>query len=218
MKGLGMPVMIRLGSEMNGDWMPFGVSTANYIGAYRRVVDLCQPLLEADFIFQPNPQPKGKYPQWFANRKPWKDYYPGDAYVDWIGVSWHSFGVPRAYGMNVDQAFADGEYLSFAEQHDKPLGSFEMGTDKYWTTSQVVPVVDQARFVKNTFDFISAHDRWKAFTWYDLNWTLNFPETLTAYKGGIASDRYIDHVEPTPPPHKIVKVDLRVTGTIEILL
>jgi len=198
---LAAPLSIRFGSEMNGQWHGYGYDHNVYIKAWRRIHDIFREIeVRADWIFHPANQPPGQYPQWYPNRRPWKDYYPGDAYVDWIGVSWHSFSL---WGMGkektIDQWFAEGEYLEFAKEHNKPFIFSEVGTDGSLVPRYGVPVWYQVRHINQLFDFINHHNEVKAFMWYDLPYTLSIPETLAAYRQGIADPRYISKSPNTDP-------------------
>jgi hypothetical protein len=113
----GVPLLVEFGTEVNGEWFPWngrwngGGKTDGYgdpsvpdgperfRDAYRHIVDVCHAE-GADnitwfFHVDVGPWPQAKWNTRFAN------YYPGDGYVDWIGVSdygplkpgqpWHSF-------------------------------------------------------------------------------------------------------------------------------
>jgi len=195
---LTAPLFVRFGSEMNGDWHGYGYDASIYIKAWRRVHDIfTQEGVKAIWIFQPNRQPDGQYPQMLPNRRPWKDYYPGDAYVDWIGVSWHSFSLYGRKEKTIDEWFTEGEYLEFANQHNKPFIFSETGTDGWTATEYGIPVSYQVEFIKQLFDFMNRHNEVKGFIWYDLPYTLLIPETLNAYRQGITNPRYTDERTPT---------------------
>ncbi len=77
-KASGIPIFLRFGGEMNGDWTPWGMQPKKYIEKFKLVHDI----MEQD---APNVAMV-----WAPNFHPWDnmaEYYPGDAYVDWVGVS-----------------------------------------------------------------------------------------------------------------------------------
>jgi len=187
------PFFIVLGGEMNGHWNGYGFDASIYIKAWRRVHDIFREVgVKAEWVFQSNNQPSGSYPQSFLNRRPWKDYYPGDAYVDWIGVSWHSHSLWAMYPeKTIDELFNDGEYLKFAIEHNKPFMFSETGTDQYWAPEHNAPVSYQVQFINQIFDFMNRNNRVKAFIWYDLPYVIQNPDQLNAYRQGIANPRYI---------------------------
>ncbi len=91
-------IWIRFGHEMNGDWYPWGGlvdaygnphngnTAADYIAAYRhvqqryRAAGLAENMVK--FIWSPNVWPTDNFTV----------FYPGDAYVDYIGLSGFNFG------------------------------------------------------------------------------------------------------------------------------
>ena len=86
-KSFGHRVFFRFAHEMNGNWYPWdgyhnGRDPSKYVRAYRRVVDVfrAEGVTNAAFVWTPN---------WESvPRESWNDfrnYYPGDAYVDWVG-------------------------------------------------------------------------------------------------------------------------------------
>jgi hypothetical protein len=82
----GQPVVIRLAAEMNGDWYSwaeghFGNEPGDYVAAWRHVHDRFTAAGADNVIWL-----------WSANRidhqkTPLAQVYPGDAYVDWVGMS-----------------------------------------------------------------------------------------------------------------------------------
>lgn len=86
-------VIISYGQEMNGDWYDWGTAgsgnsnPADYISAYRHVHDLFQHtgVCNVTWLWGPNISYEGSTPL--------KQVYPGDSYVDWVGVDGY-FGQP----------------------------------------------------------------------------------------------------------------------------
>ncbi len=77
-KASGIPVFLRFGGEMNGNWVPWGMQPELYIAKFRLVHDILAK--EAPNVAM----------VWAPNFFPWDNmasFYPGDAYVDWVGVS-----------------------------------------------------------------------------------------------------------------------------------
>lgn len=98
----GTPLLAEFGTEVNGDWFPWngrwngGGRTAGYgnpeladgpesfRNAYRRIVDICRAQGANDITWFFHVDVGG------SPTKPWNRvarYYPGDAYIDWIGIS-----------------------------------------------------------------------------------------------------------------------------------
>ena len=101
-KNTNIPLLVEFGTEVNGNWFPWngqycgaGETTeygdANlpdgaerFVAAYRHIIDLCNTneasnitwFFHVDAYSEPN--------------SPWNEidnYYPGDNYIDWLGVS-----------------------------------------------------------------------------------------------------------------------------------
>lgn len=83
--GANIPVAISFGHEMNGNWYPWGMNTSgntatDFVAAYRRVHDVVSATgARAIWVWNPNVT----YP---APTVPLAPLYPGDGYVDWVGV------------------------------------------------------------------------------------------------------------------------------------
>jgi hypothetical protein len=90
---MGKPTLLRWAWEMNGDWFPWdgthnGEDTAGYIKAWKRIHGLFADA-GADnvaWVWSPNWN-SGPNVSWNKMQR----YYPGDAYVDWVGVSAYDF-------------------------------------------------------------------------------------------------------------------------------
>ncbi len=96
-RDFGGPVFISIDHEMNGNWYPYsqaypnsGVTANDFIVAWRRIVDIFRKngANNAAFVWSPNVPDVGGVP--------FSAYYPGDNYVDWIGVSFYSGNDPMA--------------------------------------------------------------------------------------------------------------------------
>lgn len=77
-KEAGFPVFLRFAGEMNGDWVAWGKDPKSYVEKFRLVHDIMAELAPNVAMV------------WSPNDVPWQDmdkYYPGDEYVDWVGVS-----------------------------------------------------------------------------------------------------------------------------------
>ena len=91
--GYGKPMLLRWAWEMNGDWFEWdgthnGKDPAAYAKAYRRIHKIFRDngADNVAFVWSPNWN-SGPDVRW--NRM--ERYYPGDAYVDWVGVSGYNF-------------------------------------------------------------------------------------------------------------------------------
>ncbi len=121
----GHPIFLRWSWEMNGDWYPHGgynnnKSPANFVKAWRRLYDIFQHNGATNVGFMWSPYFKSSPNQtWNAIDK----YYPGDDYVDWVGVS--------AYfrrSEDTPEELFDGIYRTYAAR--KPIIIAETGIAK----------------------------------------------------------------------------------------
>ena len=98
LKGLGHWVFLRFGWEMNGNWeswdgsanQPYGPS--KFVKAWRHIHDIFSNIgaLNVVWVWAPNWE---DVPQ--ASWNHWTHYYPGDKYVDWVGVDGFNWGTTQ---------------------------------------------------------------------------------------------------------------------------
>ncbi len=83
-KGMGetrVPIFLRFASEMNGPWVKYHGNPKLYIEKFRLVADkMRQYAPNVAMVWCPYATPTRLIPS----------YYPGDAYVDWVGVNIYS--------------------------------------------------------------------------------------------------------------------------------
>ena len=85
MPAFGGPVAISFGHEMNGNWYPWGTSQATpaeFVAAWRHIHDLFAAAGATNVIWVWNPNIVNPMPD--VELAP---YWPGDAYVDWVGIT-----------------------------------------------------------------------------------------------------------------------------------
>lgn len=140
-------VVVRIGGEM--DVWTNAVSPADFIRAYRHIADIArQEAPDVELIFSPN-----YVSSWNVNAE---DYYPGDAYVDWVGVSlyynyassggsassWIEYSKSERF---MDPLRSMERVYRIAEKHNKPVivteggamrNSGNDGTGEAWTAAK----------------------------------------------------------------------------------
>lgn len=155
----GGPVFLRVDWEMNGtwyaDWNVPAVPPSAYIDAWRHVYEVFQAegATNAAFVWCVNtwPGPGG------TDVTAW---YPGDAYVDWVGVD----GYPQSSAADYLMRGPDGldALASFAAAHRKPLMLAE------WAPQ--LPQPDAAAAVDLVLDWAAAHPATvKALVYFDFS-------------------------------------------------
>lgn len=102
------PIYLRIGYEFDGAHNQ--LEPQGYVKAYRRIVDLmrAEGVDNVAFVWHSYASPT-------YNDYPLSDWYPGDDYVDWVGIS--LFGHMYATELN-----AEGDAVfDFARSHNKPV-------------------------------------------------------------------------------------------------
>jgi Glycosyl hydrolase family 26 len=92
----GHPYFLRFAPEMNGNWNPWseqvnGNKPGQYVLAWRHVHDIFTNLgvTNVTWVWCPNID--------FSVSTPLKGLYPGDAYVDWVGMDGYNWGTVQAH-------------------------------------------------------------------------------------------------------------------------
>jgi beta-mannanase len=98
MKDYGHPVLLAFAQEMQESNYPWGFgvngnTAAQYIAAYRHVHDRFKQAGAANvqWVWTPDQDDSG------SSRPPLTDFYPGDAYVDWLSVDVYNFGTTESW-------------------------------------------------------------------------------------------------------------------------
>ena len=95
--GAKLRTYIRFAHEMNGDWYPWSRDPQQFVLAWRRIVDMfrAEGATNAKFVYSVNPS------LWQDNRTVFQPsvmrYWPGHAYVDYVGSTMISFGGRKDY-------------------------------------------------------------------------------------------------------------------------
>ena len=126
---------LRIGYEFDGVWNAGQDDRKRYITAWRRIVDLLRE--EGDqnvyYVWQGSASPIDDVIE--KKRENIEDWYPGDDYVDWIGLSWFFDGdeaqsVDADYEAPTGRELAD-ELLAFARARNKPVMVAEAAPQGY---------------------------------------------------------------------------------------
>ncbi len=200
---LGRPIMIRFGHEMNGDWYVWGGARsstpgttdgpAKFVAAWRRVHDLFVQAgaTNAVWVWSPN---------WVSiPTQPWNAftaYYPGDAYVDWVGVDGYNWGTQRPGGWRALGPMLQPVYDAYAAR--KPVmvaetSSTEVGGDKAAWVAQTAATLQR--------DFPAV----AALVWFDqdkgdVDWRLDSSAaSLTAFRALAANPWFTPRAGVTAP-------------------
>jgi hypothetical protein len=127
LRDLGAPVFLRFYHEMDGDYRQSIVhSPQDFIDAWRRVYGIFQQEGATNVVWVWCPT------AWkFIDGTPWPpDYYPGDAYVDWIaadGYNWYP-GRPGSHWRTFREVF--DPFYNWAVTMGKPIMLAEVGVQE----------------------------------------------------------------------------------------
>ncbi|MDR1136629.1 MAG: glycoside hydrolase family 26 protein [Clostridiales Family XIII bacterium] len=158
----GHPVIFRLCNEMNGDWCPYsGWNTSRdpqiYIELYKYVYSFFEGAGAKNVIWVWNPN-SGSFPDFTWNNE--LMYYPGDEYVDVIGLTAYNTG--NYYKGETWKSFADlydNFYYGYVDKYDKPMMITEF--------SSATTGGDKNRWVIDMFGHIKYYDKIKIAVWWD---------------------------------------------------
>jgi endoglucanase len=197
-KAFVQPIFLRWGHEMNSDWYPWGGKISEggakaYVRAFRHIVDIFRSEGTHNVIWVWSPDVA-----LFASRKApfyYEPYYPGDAYVDWIGFDGYNFaedGAMKKPWIDFKALYGDIYERCQALNSRAPfmLGEFASG-EKGGSKAQWI--ADAYGCLKTEFPRI------RAATWFDQDkeshWTVDSsPESLQAFKAAIQDPYFLERV------------------------
>jgi hypothetical protein len=194
-RALGSPVFLRWAWEMNGNWSPYDGTHSTawgptggprmYVQAWRRIHTLFaqEGATNVVWVWSPN---GSDVPAQSWNH--WSRYYPGDAYVDWVGVDAYNWGnsQPWSSWSSLSSMIAP-IYADYGAR--KPImvaetASTEQGGDKAaWLKSVQSSLQSQFPSVAALVYFDQSKE---------TNWRVDSsPATLAAFRA-LASDPYFN--------------------------
>ncbi|MGH9066445.1 MAG: glycoside hydrolase family 26 protein [Acidimicrobiales bacterium] len=180
LKDFGHPVFLRFDSEMNGWWYPWGgtkngaagIGPASYVAMWRHVHDIFAEVGATNvtwvWVVSANSNPDVAWNNIQA-------YYPGNAYVDWVGADEYDFSrstgfgcpcsVKNIFGPSYEamQQFAPGKPYMIAETGNGPGAKY---TDQQYYSQLAA--------------WAAAHPNLKALVWFDTDDNGQFRTDLTA--------------------------------------
>lgn len=183
----GKPIFIRFAHEMNGSWSSWGPgrvgnSPERYVAAWRHVVAIFRKegAKNVQWVWSPNI---------YGNVPRFEKYYPGDAWVDWMGLSGYNFAAARGVRWRSFKSLFADSYDALTGLADKPLmvsetASAEGGGDKAeWITEGL------------TRDLPERLPRVRALVWFnhakEADWRINSsPESLGAFRAAVDSPAF----------------------------
>jgi len=197
----GTPIFLRFASEMNGDWCAYSGDPELYREKWRLVHDVFEK--EAPNVAM----------VWTVFGHPWlkemQRYYPGDEYVDWVGINiymvHHHNGMLSRPGYNEDpRAFVHLVYDDWASR--KPIQISEYATAHYCQACNRDYFDFAERRMRQMYEALpTLFPRVKAIYWFnadaatagkaesDYNVT-KYPQLLKAYRQCVNPFYYLSNV------------------------
>lgn len=127
-KASGIPVFLRYASEMNGTWVPWNGNPTLYKQKFQLVAKVMHDNAQnVAMVWSPNSMPAEKV----------HDYYPGDASVDWLGMSIYS------------NPFNNGN-VSLNTENVNPLTFLDTVYNKYPTKPMMISEFGASHFSEAT--------------------------------------------------------------------
>ena len=199
----GYPFLFRPWWEVNGDWYPWG-RDPDYIAAWRRFHGIVVAEGATNVTWA-----------WIVNTI-WSDPfsepgpdYPGDAYVDWVGMDAYNWGLnplqpdrwttpEETVGPTLDRLrqIAPGKPVCICE-----ISSTEIGGDKAAWTEELLTA------------YLPQHPEIKAFLWFNWGYEQNggywdwpiesSPSAQQAFRVNIGTPNYLSALPPQTPLEKV---------------
>jgi hypothetical protein len=167
MRDFPAPIFLRFAHEMNGDWYSWGGAKnggsaggpAAYVSAWKHVHDIFTEVGASNVVWvwcvNLNDVPG-------ASWNHWTNYYPGDTYVDWVGIDAYNWGTVNGGWRSMADMLGGSAYADYASR--KPImvaetAAGEAGGDKaQW-------IYDTGSVIKTAFPSV------QAVVWFDAKGT-----------------------------------------------
>jgi hypothetical protein len=207
-KAFGDRVLIRFLHEFNGNWYLWSGNKSGrenggpekVVAVWRYVVDKFREVGadNAKWIWNPHgPSVDVSEEDWNAI----ENYYPGDEYVDWMGMDAYNWYPQDPWGgkrpfRDFDNCFRDLYDRCIALAPDKPVMIAEFGTAEFEYKG-----IDKVAWMDDAFIKIkTGYPRIKMFVWFHINkeldWRVNSsPEALEVFKSAMADPYFIGVAE-----------------------
>lgn len=185
----GQPMYVRFAHEMNARYYPWsagvnGNTSAEYVSAWRHVVAIFRQAgaTNVRWVWAPNVA--------YDGTTPFFELYPGDTYVDWVGLDGYNGGTALPWGgwQSIGQIFG-ASYDALAAMTSKPVMLSE--------TASAEAGGDKAAWIRQgLLDEVSSRlPRVRAVIWFHENketdWRVNSsPAALEAFIEVAASPKY----------------------------
>jgi len=181
----GSPVVLRFAHEMNGFWYPWCEQSndnrpGDYVKAWRHVHDLfaAAGADNVTWLWSPNVT--------YPGASSLKGLYPGDSYVDWIGLSGYYGTAGREAYISFDQIF---------RQTFSDLKTFTHKPVVITETAATDAAGQRVRWINQMFSQLPNHPEVIGVIWFEtdkeIDWRIaSAPSAAAAFAKGAANARY----------------------------
>lgn len=165
LKSYGHVIFIRWAPEMNGSWNPWGQQPSAYIAAWRHIhnIFVSNGATNVRWVWCPNTQ--------WNSTTAFTQYYPGDSYVDWVGLD--SYNMPKngAWYWFSNLFSIGNSYQVLTALTTKPVIIAETSSAEAYLWSSPPPYT-KAQWITNAFGTgIPSMPRIHAVVWMEDNLT-----------------------------------------------
>lgn len=199
----GIPIFLRYASEMNGNWTVYSDDPELYIEKWRLVHDVME---------EEAPNVAMVWTVFTMPQSTIKKFYPGDEYVDWVGVNvynvaYHNNRLDLAAAYEDPLKLLDYVYQTYADR--KPIMIAEYGVTHYTITDEREYVeMAIAKLTRMYRGLLEYYPRVKAIYYFDVNnvayaaqhrqindYSLTSdPQVLAAYRELVHDPRFLSSV------------------------
>lgn len=207
-EAFGRPMYLSFHHEPEDDLAAFGTS-ADFVAAYRHVVDVfrARGVTNVAFVWTM------MYWSFFDGKAP--SFYPGDAYVDFVGSDAYNWFPGRPNTVWRSFAYQMQPTVTFARAHGKPIIVAEYGV-------QEDPAVSgrKAQWFRDALSTLEAWPDVAAVVYFDsykrYPWVTDSSASSIAAYAGIANDAWLRpgaSPSPTPTPSPSPRSGCTIVGT-----
>lgn len=192
---LGYPVALRFAHEMNGFWYPWSEQSndnqpGEYVEAWRHVHDLFTRAGADDVVWVWSPNVH------YENATDMQAMYPGDDYVDWVGLVGY-------YG-----TAGHDSYRSFEEIFQPSIVQLRTFTDKPLVITELAATDAHGRmeeWISEFFQMLPNHPDIIGFVWFEVDkendWRIaSSTAASAAFAEGVSHERYSEAWTPNTTP------------------
>lgn len=195
----GRPIFLRYASEMNGNWMAYSGDPDLYIAKWRLVYRIMhEEAPNVIMIWCPYATPRLTIPE----------YYPGDEYVDWVGVNLysvlHADGDPAKPASDDPRELLKYVYDKYADR--KPIAVCEYAATHYCVATKTECVDFALDNMTRLYQALpSKFPRVRMINWFSVDTEKNRladnnysvtdnPRVLGAYQKLISGEHFLEKV------------------------